>query len=76
MVGKLNSLKVLNLSHYNITDRIPSLFGNLREDELLDLSYNKLLENISNQLTSLTFLSVLNLSYSPTCGIYISRKSV
>ncbi|KAL5735766.1 hypothetical protein ACOSP7_030220 [Xanthoceras sorbifolium] len=64
VVGKLNSLIVLNFSHNSLTDHIPLSLENLAAIESLDLSSNKLDGKIPMQLTSLTFLSLLNLSYN------------
>ncbi|KAK2639933.1 hypothetical protein Ddye_027728 [Dipteronia dyeriana] len=68
VVGKLNSLIVLNFSHNGLIGHIPLSLENLTEIESLDLSSNKLDGKIPGQLTSLTFLSVLNLSYNQLAG--------
>ncbi|KAK9221122.1 hypothetical protein WN944_009547 [Citrus x changshan-huyou] len=68
VVGKLSSLKGLNISHNNLTGGIPSSLGDLKELEFLDLSSNKLVGQIPMQLASLNFLSVLNLSYNQLEG--------
>ncbi|XP_031284933.1 receptor-like protein 54 [Pistacia vera] len=68
VIGKLQSLKLLNFSHNSLTGDIPSSLSNLTQLEALDLSYKQLVGNIPMQLTSLTFLSVLNLSYNQLVG--------
>ncbi|KAK9221110.1 hypothetical protein WN944_009535 [Citrus x changshan-huyou] len=62
VLGKLNSLESLNISHNNLKGGIPSSLRNLTELESLDLSSNKLAGCIPTQLASLNYLSVLNLS--------------
>ncbi|XP_030939024.1 receptor-like protein 6 isoform X2 [Quercus lobata] len=65
----LKSLYVLNLSHNAFTGRIPPSLGKLSKLESLDLSNNKLTGGIPMQLAdSLTFLSVLNLSFNQLVG--------
>nr|XP_023917738.1 receptor-like protein 9DC3 [Quercus suber] len=65
----LKSLYVLNLSHNAFTSRIPPSLGKLSKLESLDLSSNKLTGGIPMQLAdSLTFLSVLNLSFNQLVG--------
>ena len=65
----LKSLHVLNLSHNAFTGRIPPSLGKSSELESLDLSSNKLTGGIPMQLAdSLTFLSVLNLSFNQLVG--------
>ncbi|KAL5735776.1 hypothetical protein ACOSP7_030232 [Xanthoceras sorbifolium] len=64
VIGKLNSLIVLNFSRNNLVGHIPLSVENLTAIESLDLSSNKLDGKIPLQLTSLTFLSVLNLLYN------------
>ncbi|KAL8482938.1 hypothetical protein ACS0TY_025837 [Phlomoides rotata] len=61
-MGKLDSLRYLNLSHNDLTGHIPSSLGNMTLLESLDLSTNQLLGEIPRQLTRLTFLAKLNLS--------------
>ncbi|GMP52211.1 hypothetical protein CsSME_00018120 [Camellia sinensis var. sinensis] len=67
-IGRLNSLRGLNLSHNNLKGHIPTLFENLTNLESLDLSSNKLVGEIPQQLTSLKFLAVLNLSDNQLVG--------
>ncbi|KAL7249070.1 hypothetical protein ACSBR1_011269 [Camellia fascicularis] len=67
-IGRLNSLRGLNLSHNNLKGHIPTLFGNLTNLESLDLSSNELVGEIPQQLTSLKFLAVLNLSDNQLVG--------
>ncbi|KAL7219123.1 hypothetical protein ACSBR2_012239 [Camellia fascicularis] len=54
-IGRLNSLLDLNLSH-NLKGHIPTSLGNLKNLESLDLSSNKFLGKIPQQLTRLMFL--------------------
>ncbi|CAL5394615.1 unnamed protein product [Camellia sinensis] len=67
-IGRLNSLRGLNLSHNNLEGRIPTSLGNLKNLESLDLSSNKFVGEIPQQLKSLTFLEVLNLSDNQLAG--------
>ncbi|CAL5394625.1 unnamed protein product [Camellia sinensis] len=67
-IGRLNSLRGLNLSHNNLTGHIPTSLGNLKNLESLDLSSNKLVGEIPQQLTNLMFLEVLNLSDNQLAG--------
>ncbi|CAL5438643.1 unnamed protein product [Camellia sinensis] len=68
VIGRLNSLIVLNLSHNSLTGLIPSSLGDLTELESLDLSSNQLIGKIPNQLKSLIFLEVFNLSWNHLDG--------
>ncbi|XP_044482780.1 receptor-like protein 7 [Mangifera indica] len=67
-IGKLHSLRLLNLSHNTLTGHIPLSLGDLSALEALDLSSNKLVGVIPTQLVSLTFLSTLNLSQNQLVG--------
>ncbi|KAM3737767.1 hypothetical protein ACB098_09G081100 [Castanea mollissima] len=68
-LGVLKSLHILNLSHNSFTSQIPQSLGKLGQLESLDLSSNKLTGQIPMQLAdSLTFLSVLNLSFNQLIG--------
>ncbi|GMP55207.1 hypothetical protein CsSME_00020090 [Camellia sinensis var. sinensis] len=67
-VGRLNSLRGLNLSHNNLEGHIPTSLENLKDLESLDLSSNKFVGEIPQQLESLTFLEVLNLSDNQLAG--------
>ncbi|CAL5394633.1 unnamed protein product [Camellia sinensis] len=67
-IGRLNSLRGLNISHKNLTGHIPTSLGNLKNLESLDLSSNKLVGEIPQQLTNLMFLEVLNLSENQLAG--------
>ncbi|CAL5390316.1 unnamed protein product [Camellia sinensis] len=58
-IGRLNSLRGLNLSHNNLEGHIPTSLGNLKNLESLDLSSNKFVGEIPQQLKSLTFLEWL-----------------
>ncbi|KAM4090655.1 hypothetical protein ACJW30_09G078200 [Castanea mollissima] len=63
------TLHILNLSHNSFTSQIPQSRGKLSQLESLDLSSNKLPGEIPMQLAdSLTFLSVLNLSFNQLIG--------
>lgn len=68
VIGKLHSLRLLNLTHNHFTGKIPSSLGNLAKLESLDLSSNNLTGKIPKQLASLTSLSVLNLSHNRLDG--------
>ncbi|PHT61846.1 hypothetical protein T459_34322 [Capsicum annuum] len=79
---KINTaLRVLNLSHNELQDHIPTSLGNLPSVESLDLSSNHLEGKIPEQLTSLTFLEFFNLSHNqlhgciPTGGYKMFRNS-
>ncbi|KAM3215682.1 hypothetical protein P3L10_025122 [Capsicum annuum] len=66
---KINTaLRVLNLSHNELQDHIPTSLGNLPSVESLDLSSNHLEGKIPEQLTSLTFLEFFNLSHNQLHG--------
>ncbi|CAL5415846.1 unnamed protein product [Camellia sinensis] len=67
-IGRLNSLRGLNLSHNNLKGHIPTSLGNLKNLESLDLSSNKFVGEIPQQLKSLMFLEVLNLSNNQLAG--------
>ncbi|KAL7219666.1 hypothetical protein ACSBR2_012683 [Camellia fascicularis] len=49
-IGRLNSLRGLNLSHNNLEGHIPTSLGNLKNLESLDLSSNKFVGKIPQQL--------------------------
>ncbi|XP_006448691.2 receptor-like protein Cf-9 homolog [Citrus clementina] len=68
VIGKLHSLRLLNLTHNHFTRKIPSSLGNLAKLESLDLSSNNLAGKIPKQLASLTSLPVLNLSHNRLDG--------
>ncbi|KAH9747317.1 hypothetical protein KPL70_004670 [Citrus sinensis] len=68
VIGKLHSLRLLNLTHNHFTGKIPSSLGNLAKLESLDLSSNNLTGKIPKQLASLTSLPVLNLSHNRLDG--------
>ncbi|CAL5418349.1 unnamed protein product [Camellia sinensis] len=67
-IGRLNSLRGLNLSHNNLKGHIPTSLGNLKNLESLDLSSNKFVGEIPQQLKSLMFLEILNLSNNQLAG--------
>ncbi|KAL8482251.1 hypothetical protein ACS0TY_028414 [Phlomoides rotata] len=67
-MGKINSLRYLNLSHNNLIGDIPSCIGNMATFESLDLSSSQLDGEIPTQLTNLTFLAKLNLSMNNLIG--------
>ncbi|KAB2086141.1 hypothetical protein ES319_A04G007900v1 [Gossypium barbadense] len=62
VIGKLRSLKRLNLSYNSLNGCIPTLIGSLTNHEWLDLFSNKLVGRIPRELLNLTALSMLNLS--------------
>ncbi|KAF3453338.1 hypothetical protein FNV43_RR03778 [Rhamnella rubrinervis] len=75
LIGKLKSLKGLNLSHNQITGSIPSSLGNLTNLEGLDLSSNELVGEIPLQMADyMTSLAVLNLSHNYLVGRIPSGK--
>ncbi|KAL7217807.1 hypothetical protein ACSBR2_011110 [Camellia fascicularis] len=67
-IGRLDSLRGLNLSNNNLKGHIPTSLGNLKNLESLDLSSNEFVGEIPQQLTSLMFLEVLNLSDNQLAG--------
>ncbi|KAH1063108.1 hypothetical protein J1N35_028095, partial [Gossypium stocksii] len=68
VIGKLNLLKGLNLSHNNLNGGIPTSIGNLTNLEWLDLSSNRLSGTIPNRLADLAFLSSLSVSENKLHG--------
>ncbi|XP_052154658.1 receptor like protein 28-like [Oryza glaberrima] len=67
-LGKLVSLRGLNLSHNAFTGHVPSQLNSLTQLESLDLSWNKLSGEIPPELASLTSLAWLNLSHNNLTG--------
>ena len=67
-IGKLKSLKGLNISHNELTGNMSSSLEHLTNLEWLDLSSNKLTGEIPGQLVDLTELEVLNLSRNCLVG--------
>ncbi|PWA92958.1 Leucine-rich repeat-containing protein [Artemisia annua] len=61
VIGGLNSLIVLKLSHNSLIGPIPHALGNLTEIESLDLSWNQLSGEIPQSLARINTLEVLNL---------------
>ncbi|TYG72044.1 hypothetical protein ES288_D05G448300v1 [Gossypium darwinii] len=68
VIGKLNLLKGLNLSHNNLNGGIPTSIGNLTSLEWLDLSSNRLSGTIPNRLADLPFLSSFSVSQNQLHG--------
>ncbi|KAL1174378.1 hypothetical protein V6Z11_A04G007400, partial [Gossypium hirsutum] len=68
VIGKLRSLKRLNLSYNSLNGCIPTLIGSLTNLEWLDLFSNKLVGRIPRELLNLTALSMLNLSMNELVG--------
>ncbi|KAL8218015.1 hypothetical protein R6Q57_021388, partial [Mikania cordata] len=64
----LLGLRYLNLSHNNLTGRIPNLFSKSGILESLDLSVNHLDGNFPSSLSGLTTLNFLNVSYNNLVG--------
>ncbi|KAF3443273.1 hypothetical protein FNV43_RR12955 [Rhamnella rubrinervis] len=67
-IGKLKSLKGVNLSHNKIYGNIPTSLGNLSNLEWLDLSSNKLSGEIPMQLSEITSLAVFKISQNHLVG--------
>ena len=61
-IGKLKSLKGLNMSHNKLTGNMPLSLRNLTNLEWLDISSNNFTEEILGQLVDLISLDVLSLS--------------
>ena len=61
-IGKLKSLKGLNISNNKLTGNMPSSLRNLTNLEWLDISSNNLIGEISGHLVDLISLEVLSLS--------------
>ncbi|ONI13607.1 hypothetical protein PRUPE_4G233100 [Prunus persica] len=74
VIGKLKSLKGLNLSHNELTGTIPDSFGDLSNLEWLDLSSNALVGEIPEQLTNLTSLGKFNVSKNRLVGAIPTGK--
>ncbi|XVE80506.1 hypothetical protein DITRI_Ditri14bG0145400 [Diplodiscus trichospermus] len=68
VIGKLNSLKRLNLSHKKLSGFIPASIGNLTSLELLDLSSNHQGGAIPESLLNMTSLSVFHFSKNQLSG--------
>ncbi|XP_027939315.1 receptor-like protein 6 [Vigna unguiculata] len=64
VIGELQALRGLNLSHSRLMGPIPQSLGNLTMLESLDLSSNMLTGRIPTELVNMKFLEVLNLSYN------------
>ncbi|KAL8239845.1 hypothetical protein R6Q59_016412 [Mikania micrantha] len=64
----LLGLRYLNLSHNNLTGRIPNLFSKSGVLESLDLSVNHLDGKFPSSLSALTTLNFLNVSYNNLVG--------
>ncbi|XP_050284172.1 receptor-like protein 15 isoform X2 [Quercus robur] len=70
-----NNIRVLNLSHNNLSGPIPITFSNLKEIESLDLSYNNLNGKIPPQLTKMTSLAVFSVAHNNLSGRTPDRKN-
>ncbi|KAH6804810.1 hypothetical protein C2S51_000348 [Perilla frutescens var. frutescens] len=68
VIGELNLLYLLNLSHNSLTGSIPKSFSNLTLLGSLDLSVNQLMGEIPKEIAGLTFLQVMNLSHNKLVG--------
>ncbi|XWS11324.1 hypothetical protein CRYUN_Cryun38cG0073900 [Craigia yunnanensis] len=68
VIGNLNSLKGLNLSHNNLSGCIPASMEYLLSLEWLDLFSNKPTRTILERLLDVTFLSVFNVSENQLKG--------
>ncbi|KAJ7963788.1 Receptor-like protein [Quillaja saponaria] len=68
LIGKLQSLKGINLSHNYLTGSIPKSMGNLTNLEWLDLSWNNLKGEIPIELININGLSDLKLSHNKLVG--------
>ncbi|XP_058217188.1 receptor-like protein 9DC3 [Rhododendron vialii] len=73
-IGKLQGLRLLNLSRNGLSGHLPSLLGNITMLESLDLSSNQFTGEIPGEFTSLTFLAVLNLSENHLVGLIPQGK--
>ncbi|ESR61925.1 hypothetical protein CICLE_v10017650mg, partial [Citrus x clementina] len=77
VIGKLHSLRLLNLTHNHFTGKIPSSLGNLAKLESLDLSSNNLAGKIPKQLARPQFNTIQEDSYIGNlglCGFPLTKK--
>ena len=75
-LGRISSnIRVMNLSHNNLTGPIPTTFSNLKQIESLDLSYNNLNGKIPPQLTEMTSLAVFSVAHNNLSGTTPERKN-
>nr|XP_023927878.1 leucine-rich repeat receptor protein kinase EMS1-like [Quercus suber]POE91412.1 brassinosteroid lrr receptor kinase brl3 [Quercus suber] len=75
-LGRMGSnIRVLNLSHNNLSGPIPVTFSNLNQIESLDLSYNNLNGKIPPQLTEMTSLAVFIVAHNNLSGTTPDRNN-
>ncbi|KAJ3240627.1 hypothetical protein HDU81_003211 [Chytriomyces hyalinus] len=68
VLGKLDSLTMIDLTDNQLTGNIPTQFGNLKRLVSIDLSGNQLAGSIPTHLKNLTDLVFLDLSYNKFSG--------
>ncbi|KAL1205766.1 Receptor like protein 26 [Cardamine amara subsp. amara] len=67
----LHQLRWLDLSHNNFTSSsLPSGFGNLNRLEVLDLSSNGFIGQVSSSISNLSMLTNLNISHNELIGSF------
>lgn len=75
-MGYLKKLSVLALQHNNLSEVIPSSFGNLRLLRKLDLSFNALSGTIPERIAKIPQLEVLDIRNNSLSGVVPPGKPI